>query len=200
MVNKKGQESGGPSSLGYIIGFILLAGVAIFAFYWFYSSGKTIFDKKDILINDLSFAAQACDTAAQNPDLAVAKNNYCVAPKKINVAGKDGYFNCPYIKLGLGASIPNADSITCDNGYDNADIWRYYYCAQLKNAGTDTTKVWVNGDKCAELTKAKLETICGSANLPLSETNCASGSSRQWTVQSSDDKKNYNCCVKIKKL
>ena len=143
-MNKRGQEI----TTIIVLGVAIIA--AIFLVYWFYTSGKAIFDKKDILPGDLTVAAQACEFSASQGD----KTSYCVEPKKMNVAGKDGYFNCPYIKNTLNADIPNAGSITCDKGYDNANTWAKYYCKQLKLAeNTNYDKIWVNGFKCNDILK-----------------------------------------------
>ena len=190
-MNKKGDET----PWGIIISFGVLIIAAIFIIYWFYSSGTTIFDKTKILDADLILAAKTCEYSASQGD----KTSYCVAPMKMKVAGKEGYFNCPYIKNTLNADIPSAGSITCANGYDTAEIWRSYYCGLLKNAGTDTSKVWVNGDKCGVvLTKEKLQALCGTTPLILETESCAGSSTKKWTQQDDDGKK-YSCCVSLSK-
>ena len=188
-MNKKGADD---TPMGFIVGIVLVVIVAGFAIYWFYSSGKTIFDKKDILVEDLSFTAQVCDAAAQNPDLALAKTNYCVAPKKMTVAGRQGYFNCQYIKDSLGAIIPSGDKITCESKYIG-DNWAKYYCGLLKeNQAKDYTSAWVNGKKCSDLDLSSVVTPGVSA-----KGTCTGNVKQCGELSGTECVKQYNCQLSL---
>jgi len=145
----KRLDKKGISAWGVIIGIILMVSVAVVAFYWFYDTGSDIFDKKDVFQDGLTAAAFTCEISAKAGD----KTGYCVEEKEIEVGGRKGFFNCPYIKDELLADIPSGDDIVCNEKINDSEKWANYHCGKLKSADNKVAygDAWVNGFTCVNV-------------------------------------------------
>ena len=120
MVNKKGQEGGGPG-IGLIIGFIVVAVAALIVILFFTGTFGGIGEKFQIALGGMSAKTmiETCNIAAEGED----KFNYCQDFKEVTFSTGKEWVNCIDSKIN-----PNVGPLDCGAPAVTSDTLAKAFC------------------------------------------------------------------------
>jgi len=137
-MNKKGQD---PTPIGTIIGFVLIAVVAILVLWYFSSGAQTIVDNAKIAQSEITILSSACSADLGTTD------NYCLQAREINYQSTKITLNCQYA-VEQGIISWAGDKVSC---VKSSGVWAKEQCSEMEKYGTkDYEKKWVNGKLCSD--------------------------------------------------
>ncbi|MBS3091342.1 hypothetical protein J4217_02750 [Candidatus Pacearchaeota archaeon] len=187
MLNKRGQEGGGGTSLGMIISIVLLVLILIFAAYALTSSGREFLAK---VFNfkggtTLDSVVSGCALSADSQ----ATDSFCSELKYVNLDGKDQYVTCDYLRsinkldkslvcLGLSKDLANNCLALKKTGImvNGITIVGLEVCVKDPKLGGSTCEQFGGAQKlateCTTLKGTVIYSMLGADNKPTGSVCC----------------------------